>query len=221
MKDEKQKLEENVSELKQINRDLSLEIGESKSTILSCESAAQSEASEWSEEKEKLSEQTVVMVSSKNEEVLKQYSAVEKNPKETPPLPPKPQQDNLSAELTRLQLSFFKEKKAMMEKQKGLEQKLREALSVTESNDDKDDKENSTRETPTKRVSKLLPPTGSSEKRVSRPPSRPKMLSGRTRTPSPGPKLPLSPSGQGATTRRSRIALDSPVRRRGPAIDPE
>ena len=132
----------------------------------------------------------------KNASLEKKHASLEKKLRETPPLPPKiPQAD--TSELTRLQLSFFKEKKEMLERQQGLEKMLQEALEGKA-----DNKENSRKKPPTRSIKNLALDSMKS----ARPSSRSR------------PRMPLSPTGSVRSARGG--FCDSPGNRSRISIDP-
>ena len=115
----------------------------------------------------------------------------------------------LSSELTRLQLSYFKEKKDMMSRQKGLEKMLNDAL------EDKvgGDKENSAKKRPPKSSKKLtLDKMIKRSRELSSPRIPPKIATRQPLSPTGSvvSRLPLSPQGSvmSNSSHRSRIPVD-------------
>jgi hypothetical protein len=108
------------------------------------------------EEKEMLknrldeTEKALMAVAGQKQLLEKKNSSLEIKLKSSPPvsLPPRPPQNDMSAELSRLQLSFLREKKEMLGRQQGLEKMLMEALSF--------DKENATELLATPKLSNNL-----------------------------------------------------------------
>lgn len=222
VKAEKDNLQNTVDDLQRLTHDLSIGISDSKSILTS-------ESMQWNDEKEKLvmtlkekedrlrdSERTLVMVASQNDELVRSKSEIQKQKRtlekklmsemKRPPMVPQP---DLTAELTRLQMSFFKEKKELMDRQQGLEQMLREAL------DDKveDDKENGKKAALTPPRPKILKGQALENMKKSRAPSRPKQplspsgsVMSQSRSQS-RPKQPLSPTGS-IMSQGSRVAID-------------
>jgi hypothetical protein len=94
------------------------------------------------EEKESLknrltaTEKALFAVESQKQLLEKKNSSLEIKLRSPSPLslPPRPPQSDMSAELGRLQLSFLREKKEMLERQQGLEKMLMEALSFDKEN---------------------------------------------------------------------------------------
>jgi hypothetical protein len=81
-------------------------------------------------------EKALMAVASQNELLEKKNSLLGTKLKSSSPvsLPPRPPQNDMSAELSRLQLSFLREKKEMLGRQQGLEKMLMEALSFDKEN---------------------------------------------------------------------------------------
>ena len=95
------------------------------------------------EEKETLTnrltetEKALVNIASQKQQLEQKNALLEKRMRASShlPLPPRPPQNDMSAELGRLQMSFLKEKKEMLGRQEGLERMLMEALSFDKEND--------------------------------------------------------------------------------------
>ena len=85
-------------------------------------------------------EKALVTIASQKQQLEQKHALLEKKMRASSPLhlPPRPPQNDMSAELGRLQMSFLKEKKEMLGRQEGLERMLMEALSF--------DKESNTQE---------------------------------------------------------------------------
>ena len=93
---------------------------------------------QFSQEKQTLksrlteTEKTLVSINSEKEKLEKKTASLERKLRSSSPqtLPPRPAQSDTSTELSRLQMSFLKEKKEMLGRQQGLEKMLLEALSL-------------------------------------------------------------------------------------------
>lgn len=133
----------NVERSKLINR-----LMETERTLVLVASQNEDLEKQLSQEKETLksrlseTEMTLVTVASEKGKLEKKNALLERKLRASSPidLPPRPAQNDMSAELNRLQLSFLKEKKEMLGRQQGLEKMLMEALSFHDKKENSDEK---------------------------------------------------------------------------------
>lgn len=219
VKAEKDNLQSTVDDLQCLIHDLSLEVNDSKSNMVL-------DSTERNGEKEKLQSRlrdslhTMVKLTKQKDdlamqksELANQNTALEKKLREVPPPPP-----DQSAEFTRLQQSFFKEKEEMMDRQQRLEHMLRDALNAKVEDDKENSKKKAVRKI-TKRltldsmktrapsVPKQRSPPRPHYRSSSRPTSRPRQSLSPSSLPPPIPRQPLSPSSMSQGSRR-RVAID-------------
>lgn len=110
---------------------------ETEQTLVLVASQNEDLEKQFSQEKQMLksrlteTEKTLVAINSEKEKLEKKTALLERKLRSSSPqtLPPRPAQSDTSAELSRLQMSFLKEKKEMLGRQQGLEKMLLEALS--------------------------------------------------------------------------------------------
>jgi chromosome segregation ATPase len=128
---ESAELDKEKSEL--INR-----LMETERTLVLVASQNEDLEKQFSQEKQTLksrlteTEKALVAINSEKEKLEKKTASLERKLRSSSPqiLPPRPAQSDTSAELSRLQMSFLKEKKEMLGRQQGLEKMLLEALSL-------------------------------------------------------------------------------------------